>query len=79
MSKIKVIPLFKSGNKLDCGNYRPISLIPVISKIYERILKTRIVSFVEKFGLMHSKPFGKRSTVDAITDIIDKIRTDNSN
>ena len=43
-----VIPLFKSGSKLDCSNYRPISLLPVIRKIFERILKTRIVFFSRK-------------------------------
>ena len=58
----KVIPLFKSGNKLDCSNYRPISFLPVISKICERILKTSMVSFLEKFSLLLSKEFGSRET-----------------
>ena len=31
----KVIPLYKDGSKSDCSNYRPISLLPTIGKLYE--------------------------------------------
>ena len=74
--------MFKSGNKLDCSNYHPMSLLPLISKIFERILKTRLVCFLEKFSLLHCKQFGfreKRSNAEAITDIIEKTRINNSN
>ena len=36
MKSTKVIPLFKSGDTSDVGNYRPISILPVVSKILER-------------------------------------------
>ena len=78
----KEIPLFKSRNKLDCSNCRPISLLLVISKNFERILKTRIVSFLEKCSLLHSRQFGfraKRITEEEITDIFEKIRINKSN
>ena len=42
LKKAKVIPLFKDGSRLDENNYRPISLLMVLSKIYERAMFTRI-------------------------------------
>lgn len=45
-------PLFKSGSKLEVGNYRPISLISSVSKIIEKILKSRIVKFLNKYHVI---------------------------
>ena len=41
----KVIPIFKSGKRNDVSNYRPISLLSVFSKIYEKIMYRRIIYF----------------------------------
>ena len=34
----KISPVFKEGNKTDCGNYRPISVIPVVAKLFEGLV-----------------------------------------
>ena len=34
----RIIPLYKSGPKDDCSNYRPISLLPTISKVVEKVI-----------------------------------------
>ena len=47
----QVIPLFKGGDRQDLNCYRPISLLPTISKIFERILATRVINFFTKFKL----------------------------
>ena len=44
----KVISLYKSGAKTDPGNYRPISLLSIINKIYEKAIYSRIYRFLEK-------------------------------
>lgn len=38
----KVVLIFKSGNKLDMNNYKPISLLSVVSKLLERLVKQEL-------------------------------------
>lgn len=47
MKIAKVVPLFKKGNKNDVSNYRPISLLPQLSKIFEKLFVFRLK---KKFG-----------------------------
>lgn len=53
-------PLFKKGNCTDVGNYRPITLIPIFSKIFEKAMHDKINSFVTKFNLIVENQFGFR-------------------
>ena len=48
MKIARVIPLFKSGYKHVFTNYRPVSLLPQFSKIFERLFNNRLDSFIEK-------------------------------
>lgn len=41
-------PLYKKGNRNEIDNYRPIALISVFSKIFEKIMHARIISFLQK-------------------------------
>ena len=42
-------PTFKTDNKTCANNYRPLSILPVVSKIFERIMQRQINSYVEKY------------------------------
>ena len=73
----KVIPLYKKDDKLHHLNYRPISLLSVFSKIYEKLIYSRIYSYLVKYNLIYSKQFGFRggySTNHAIVSITEHIR-----
>ena len=48
----KVIPIFKSGDRSDTNNYRPISLLSCFEKVMERLLAKRILSFVRKHKIL---------------------------
>lgn len=74
--KTIIKPLYKSGDKYNVVNYRPISLITNFAKIFEKILKTRITSFINKNNILSERQCGfreKMSTQDAITYLTTKI------
>ena len=77
-----VTPIYKNaGNILDLGNYRPISVISNLSKIFERCLKERVINFVAKNNILSKSQFGfmeSRSTTDAIYELIREV-VDNMN
>ena len=72
----KVLPLFKSGDQTLLSNYRPISLLPSFSKIFERLVYNRLISYLNKNNILHDYQFGFRSNHDtamAVTEMVDKI------
>ena len=78
LKKAKAIPLFKEGSKTDVNNYRPISLLTIWSKIFERVIYNRMYHFMERFSLLYNKQFGfraKHSTIDALVDLTENIRS----
>jgi hypothetical protein len=71
-----VIPLFKKGNRQFKVNYRPISLLPSLSKIAERVVFTRLYSFLADIGFFYSLQSGFRpghSTINQLTYLVHKI------
>ena len=57
----KTMPLYKKGSTLNTNNYRPISLLSIFSKIYEKIMYARLYQFLEKSDLFYSLQFGFRA------------------
>ena len=56
-----ITPIFKKGNKLGSSNYRPIPLLPNISKILEQAMYSRLSKFLDKFDRLYKKQFGFRN------------------
>ena len=72
----KVIPLFKSNDPMVFSNYRPASVLPLFSKIFERLMYNRLLSFVNKCKLLYEYQFGFRCGLSpelALTCLVDKI------
>ena len=72
----KIIPLFKSGEKDNFTNYRPVSLLPQFSKILEKLFETRLDKFLEKNHLLTDNQYGfrnNRSTNLAVLDFVEQI------
>ena len=73
----KVIPIYKKESHTNPGNYRPISLLSIFSKLLEKIMYTRLYSFLTQFKILFDLQFGFRkdhSTILALIEIIDNIR-----
>ncbi len=73
-----VIPILKKGDKTNLNNYRHISLLPVISKIFEKVINNQLTSKIDN-GYIDDNQFGFRqgfSTEDALTKFIDQIEKD---
>ena len=56
----KLTPIFKKGNKCDPGNYRPISILPTISKIVERHVASELKEFLHEHELINIHQSGFR-------------------
>jgi hypothetical protein len=71
-----LVPIFKAGVATEPGNYRPISLLTIFSKIFERIVYIRLSDFFKKQKLLYQLQFGfreKHSTQMAILTLMDRI------
>ena len=73
----KVIPIYKKDNPLLCENYRPISLLPIFSKIFEKLIYNRMYEFIDNRKLIYKRQFGfrsKHSTSHALISITESIK-----
>ena len=72
-----VVPVFKNvAERSSAKNYRPVSLLSVLSKVFERLVNNRIVDHLEKCGLFSDFQYGfrsSRSTADLLTVVSDRI------
>jgi hypothetical protein len=70
----RVIPVFKEkGPKYIYGNYRPISLLPIFSKILERLIYNKIFDFLVRYQILFDSQYGFRkghNTTHAVLDFL---------
>ena len=78
----KIIPIFKEGDDTDPSNFRPISLLSIFNRIFEKMMCNRIKRFFDKHDIFFKSQYGfreKRSTDHAILDIVSKIQKNMDN
>jgi hypothetical protein len=61
-------PLFKKGNKDDINNYRPISILTSFSKLFEKVMQTRLLKHLTDNNILVKEQYGFRTN----------LKTDNS-
>ena len=72
----KVILIYKSGSTMELNNYRPISVLNIFSKIFERRMSNRQIIFIYKYNILYQNQCGFReghSTHHALIALVDKI------
>ena len=55
-----ITPVFKNGDRGLMSNYRTISILPILSKIFEKSMSTRILHYASKFSILSPWQFGFR-------------------
>ena len=73
----KVIPIFKKGSKIKASNYRPISLLSNINKIFEKVMYSRLFTFIDGQNSFYKLQYGfraKHSTEHALINLTEKIK-----
>ena len=76
LKKAVVIPVYKAKSKHETKNFRPISLLTTLSKIFENAMYSRLYQFVSENNILYPDQFGfraKHSTDQALTKILGTI------
>lgn len=76
LKKAKITPIFKKGNKNECKNYRPVSVLPCLSKILESLIHDRLSEFLINNHIISDAQHGfqkQKSTTSAILTLTDDI------
>ena len=76
----KVTPIYKAKDAQEFTNYRPISLLPTVSKILEKVVHKRLYNFLNMQGLLYPSQYGfrpKHSTIQAIAEFTSHISQSN--
>ena len=68
-----ITPIFKNGNKELINNYRPVCSLSPFSKIIEKVVYNRMISFIDKNNIFSSTQFGFRKGMSTETALIDYI------
>ena len=66
----KVFPLYKKDDRTDAQNYRPISVLPAISKICERVVYDQLYGYLNSNGLLTKNQSGFRSLHSTVTALL---------
>ena len=67
---VKVTPIYKSGEKSDRGNYRPISVISVIAKVFEKLVYRQMMVYLDVNNIISANQSGFRSRLSTETTFL---------
>ena len=73
----RVVPVFKGEDPTMYANYRPVSVLPVLSQVFERVIKVRLLRFLERHWVLIPGQYGFRaghSTAMAVLDMVERVR-----
>lgn len=73
----RVLPIHKKNSVSEMSNYRPVSVLPSFSKVYERVIHDQVVQYVNKYNIIKDNQHGfrqQRSTETALVDFANYIR-----
>ncbi len=72
----KIIPIYKAGDDKNYSNYRPISILPSISKVLEKVMHKRLYNYMQSNNYLYKSQYGfrkKHSTNQAVLEFVSKV------
>lgn len=69
--RAKVVPIFKSGNRLQINNYRPVSLTSSCCKVMEHIVAKHIIQFLDSNSFLYPRQHGFRAGLSTTTQLVE--------
>jgi hypothetical protein len=73
----QVVPVFKSEDLTEFSNYRPVSVLPVLSQVFERVLQGRLLEFLDHQEVVIPGQYGLRSGHSmgiVVVDMVERVR-----
>ena len=77
LKSARLVPLFKKNDKTEVGNYRPVSILTIFSKVFERVVYDQVESYLDQKKLLYKFQSGFRSrysTDTCLTHLTDFIK-----
>ena len=71
MKLARVVPIYKTGDNMLVSNYRPISLLSVFSKVFEKLVYGRVLFFLNKYNVLYKFQFGFRSGFSSVLALLE--------
>ena len=74
-----VHPIHKGDSSMICANYRSISILPILSRIFEKLVHKRLINYLDKYELLFKHQYGfqrGKSTEHAILDLYKNVVDD---
>lgn len=75
----RVVPLYKKNDKTEVGNYRPVSILSIVSKVLERVVYDQVYSYLSNHDLLYQHQSGFRqgfSTETCLINLTDYLRSE---
>ena len=69
-----VIPIPKDADSTNASNYRPISLLPIVSKIFEKVLYKQLYTYLEQNNILYEHQYGFRKHKTAVQALLNHMQ-----
>ena len=70
----KVTPIPKGGDSTNAGNYRPISLLPIFSNIFEKVVYKQSYTYFEQNNILYEHQYGFRKHVSTVQALLNHMQ-----
>lgn len=71
----KVTPIYKKGFKEEPGNYRPISVLPIVAKFFEKTVNKRLIEFLDLHNILYKHQYGFRKKYSTKLSVINLVNS----